>query len=44
MDLIEGIAAIWRIFGAVAFLIVLLGGGISFIHGRPGFRHPSDFI
>ena len=44
IEFIEGISAIGQIFGAIAFFIVLLCGGISFIRGRRGFRHPTDFL
>ncbi|WP_448953105.1 hypothetical protein [Labrys neptuniae] len=44
MALIEGIGALAHITSATIFLIVLLGGGISFIRGRRGFRHPTDFL
>lgn len=44
MELIEGIGAIVRIMGAIAFIVVLVCGGISLIRDRPGFRHPEDFL
>ncbi|WP_454814484.1 hypothetical protein [Labrys neptuniae] len=44
MGLVDLIGAIARIMGAIVFLVVLVGGGISFIRDRPGCRHPADFL
>ncbi|MGO4336620.1 hypothetical protein AB4037_17085 [Labrys sp. KB_33_2] len=44
MGLVELTGAIAGIMGAIVFLVVLVGGGISFIRDRPGFRHPVDFL
>ncbi|MGN8113511.1 hypothetical protein [Labrys sp. 22185] len=44
MGLIDSIGAIARIMGAIAFLVVLVCGGISLIRDRPGFWHPEDFL
>lgn len=44
LGLVDGLVAAAQIVGALAFIVVLVGGGISFIRGRRGYRHPEDFL